>query len=139
MEMPVVGFAATFFDTTKILALGPCLEEDPREGVRILRTGKQWQFPILGEGLCSAVQSETLVALWNSLPPGEQSRCHIPGFAFQLLHGQEAVFTAALCWRCNNVSFAGTLATLQRRHFDASSQVAEQLLALCREVVGNVS
>src|SRR5262249_14652523 len=94
-------------------------------------------FRVLREGNCSLVQNASLIELWNALPNAEQARCHIPGFAIQLLRGPHPVFTAALCWKCNNISLAGSVATLSWRKFDASSQSAQRLLVLCEEVVSN--
>ena len=134
MKEQIFGFGSEHFDALKVLALG-----SPPFGKRTttLATGTHWRFPILRERLCTAEQSKRLVELWNQLPTGEVARCHVPGFAFQLMLGEEPVFTAALCWQCNNVSFAGRLATVQSRAFEASSDMAKQMLSLCQEVAGH--
>jgi hypothetical protein len=104
-----------------------------------LTTGRDWKFPIVTQNICSTVQATRLIELWNSLPDGEQSRCHSPGFAFQLIIENDPVFTAAICWRCNNITFAGSFANLEWRTFDGESDGALQLLQLCQEVAGNFS
>ena len=139
MTTPVLGFNGTHYDSVRVLALGsPPLRRSFWRRVRTLRTGVQWEFQVLREAECSRPQSEEVVTLWNGLPEAEQSRCHIPGFAIQLLQGSKAVFTAALCWQCNNVSFAGDLASIKSRRFDGESVAAKDLLQLCRSVVGIV-
>jgi len=138
MEMSFTGLASSRIDSVKVLALGEhLLDEDTHFIAKVVSTGKHWNFPVLGEGTCSSIQVCELVELWNALPDAEQARCHIPGFAIQVLKATEVVFTASLCWHCNNISIASSLATLGWRQFDASSLSARRRLSLCKEIVAS--
>lgn len=136
-------------DAIRVLALAPPSPPgDVPDGADLLRTGMHWRFPVLRRSLCSDAQAARAVHLWNALPDGEGARCHIPGFALEFLirdgpalttestKGFRIVFTAALCWQCNTISFAGDLAPSDRRTFDAGSEAAVRLLRLCEEVAG---
>jgi hypothetical protein len=131
MDSPVIGYDGTRFNGIRVLALGKYVRELAPD---VLQVGTHWKFQIVGHGACDSSQAAQLVRLWNALPEGMTARCHMPGYAFQLLLDGEIVFTAALCWQCNNVSFAGRLATGTGRTFDGSTEQAIELLRLCEAV-----
>ena len=142
----MTSFAGERFDAVRIVALGPQrselgpawlgalvrkLSRSSRDA--LVRTGEYWQFPVVVRHQCSQEEASLVIALWNQLPEGMQARCHVPGFAIEVLLGPEVVFTAALCWQCNNASMAGRLAKESWRTFDAESGEALRLLRLCKE------
>jgi hypothetical protein len=141
----MTSFADERFDAVRIVALGPRVERSTSWlGVlfkksstpspdAFVRTGERSQFPVVARHQCSQEEASLVVALWNQLPDGLQARCHVPGFAIEVLLGAEVVFTAALCWQCNNVTMGGRLAKESWRTFEAESDPALRLLRLCKE------
>ena len=138
MSVSVSGLSATaVFDATCVLALGPLVTKKPLLRLReIVATSSHFSFPVLRRKRCSPVDADRILELWNALPEGEGARCHMPGFALELRQAREAIFVAALCWECNNVSVAGREAVIETRLFDATSREAQELLELCRRVSG---
>lgn len=133
-----VGKQGPLGDVIRILALEPLsfqeFQGENRECADIIRTGAHWRFRIVREGLCSDAQATMVGELWETLPPGEVARCHSPGFALQFWAQGEIAFTAALCWQCNNISFAGSHAPPHGKTFDGNSSTAHQLLQICKMV-----
>jgi len=134
----VTGLSAkAVFDATCVLALGPAITKKPLLRLReVVATSSHFSFPVLRRKRCSPVDADRILELWNALPEGEGARCHLPGFALELRQAGEAIFVAALCWECNNVSIAGREAVIEKRLFDASSKPAQELLERCRRVSG---
>lgn len=128
------GLKAKDVEAIRVLELGSYAGE-PHVAGDALATSGPWKFEVLKYGFCSAEQALQLASLWNDLPPGETARCHVPGFAFQAYVGREVVFSAAICWKCNNISIGGPLASENWRVFDAATTEAQSLLKLCQEVV----
>lgn len=136
--MRIEGYRGTKIDMIRILALGAILSgRDVPGRIDSLSTGTYFRFPILRQGMCGGEQAGSIIRFWNELSDDQMARCHNPGFALQLLLGSEPVFTAALCWDCNNISFAGRLAPTSLRAFDGRSEAAVQLLRLCKKVTGS--
>ena len=75
-----------------------------------------------------------LIRLWNGLPSDEQMRCHYPAFALQFWLDAQPVFTASLCWGCNNVFITGPMASSSLRQFDGGSVPANALLRMCQRL-----
>jgi hypothetical protein len=130
----MLGFIGEHFDEMKVLELTP-FSSDILQSTEKIVTTSGWCFAVSREALCTDAQAAVLVSLWDRLPPGETARCHIPGFAIQLSHQGRVVFTAALCWKCNNISIAGDLASENWRAFNAESVEAIELLRLCETAV----
>jgi hypothetical protein len=139
--MLLTGYEGPGVEAIRILALEPLpieeLQADNRESADILRTGSHWQFRIVRQGLCSEKQALSVEELWNALPPGDVARCHLPGFALQFFARNEIAFTAALCWQCNNISYAGVHAPIHRLTFDGRSRDSDQLLRICKTVTNS--
>jgi hypothetical protein len=128
----VFGMHPTPVDMIRVFEIAP----DARfASGGVLSISATWKFGILRQGDCTAEQAGLIQSLWNDLPEGETARCHLPGFAIQAVVKGEPVFSAAICWTCNNVSIGGSMATQTWRTFDAESPEALRLLALCQEVV----
>jgi hypothetical protein len=142
----VIGFAGERFDAVRIAALGERLGTSWLDTLvrkfskssrgDLVRISEHLQFPVVARHQCSREEAALVIALWNQLPDAEPVRCHVPGFAIEVLLGPEVVFTAALCWQCHNASMAGRLAGESWRRFDAESDQALQLLRLCKEATG---
>ncbi len=131
-------FAGETFDAVRIVAIGlpaTTIQAQPAPDA-FISTGQHWQFPVIARYQCTQEQAELVIALWNQLPDSEQMRCHVPGFAIEVLLGPEVVFTAALCWECHNVSIGGRLAQDSWRTF---TDPGGKLLGLCKEVTKNQS
>jgi hypothetical protein len=141
----MTSFAGQRFDAVRIVALGRRLEQSTSwlsalfkksstpSPDSLVSTGEHSQFPVVARHQCSQEEASLVIALWNQLPDGLQARCHVPGFAIEVLLGSEVVFTAALCWQCNNVTMGGRLAKESWRTFDAESDPALRLLRVCKE------
>ena len=139
----MIGFAGERFDAVRIAALGEELGTSWLDTLvrkfskssrgDLVRVSEDLQFPVVARHQCSREDAALVIALWNQLPDGLQARCHVPGFAIEVLLGSEVVFTAALCWKCNNVTMGGRLAKESWRTFDAESDAALRLLRLCKE------
>jgi hypothetical protein len=141
----MTSFAGERFDAVRIAALGPRLERSTSwlgalfkksstpSPDALVSTGEGIQFPVVARHQCSQEEASLVIALWNQLPDGLLARCHVPGFAIEVLLGPEVVFTAALCWECDNVSMGGRLAKESWRTFNAGSDPALRLLRLCKE------
>ena len=127
MNAAMIAFGSEHFDAMHVISIAAGAADVSR-GSAVIRTGPHWAFPALRRVCCTSEQSTQIVAAWNSLPAAEQARCHEPGFAIELFRGSESVFVAALCWRCNNISIGGALATTDWRVFDARSVAALNLL-----------
>lgn len=84
---------------------------------------------------CTPEQASRIASLWSALRADDQARCHIPGFALELVSGDEVIFSASICWTCNNICMSGPLSTAQWATFDATSTEARALLSLCQTVV----
>jgi hypothetical protein len=79
--------------------------------------------------------AKTIAALWRSLPPGAQARCHIPPFGLRFFVGEKLVAEASLCWECNNVygeTWEGSFAF----EFDGKAAPSLELLATLRTTIG---
>ncbi len=141
----MTSFAGERFDAVRIVALGPRLEQSTSwlsalfkkpsapSPDALVSTGGRSRFLVAARHQCSQEEASSVIALWNQLPDGLQARCHVPGFAIEVLLGPEVVFAAALCWECDNVSMGGRLAKESWRTFDAESEPALRLLRLCKE------
>ncbi|PHS13736.1 MAG: hypothetical protein COA78_06500 [Blastopirellula sp.] len=70
--------------------------------------------------------------LWNTLPYGEQARCHIPGYALRIRVKDEIQLVATICWECNNIHLSGSKCVERCREFDGSSEIAQRMLKLCQ-------
>ena len=142
----MIGFAGERFDAVRIAALGQRLDTSWLDTLvrkfskssrgDLVRINEHWQFPVIARHQCSREEAALVIALWNRLPDAAETRCHVPGFAIEVLLGPEVVFTAALCWRCHNASMVGRLAKGSWRRFNAESDQALQLLRLCKEATG---
>ena len=128
MNIRLFGLEEKNFDSLHVAALGR------PEDLRSVR-----DFVVHTSAVCTPEQALIVAELWNSLPDGMQSRCHMPGYALQVIIKGEIVFTAAICWQCNNVSISGKHATAEWRNFDAESGQAQKLLQLCEKVTQNAS
>lgn len=77
---------------------------------------------------------ERIAALWRSLPPGEQARCHIPPYGLRFWRGGVKVLEASLCWECHNVfGHAGDQELWFA--FDATAPLSVSLLMQCRQLL----
>lgn len=136
--MLLVDYQGPDIDAIGIIALQmPSIEElqdDSREQSDLLHTGTHWRFRMLRQNLCRDEQVMQVGKLWNALPSGQAARCHLPGFALQFLARDEIAFSAALCWQCNTISFAGDHAPHHRTTFDGTSPEAIELLHICKAV-----
>ncbi len=144
----MIGFAGERFDAVRIVALGERSERraswlgglfqksSTPSPDAVVRMGENIEYPVVARHQCTREEAASVIALWNQLPDSVQARCHVPGFAIEVLLGTEVVFTAALCWTCNNVSIAGRLSKAAWRTFDAESDQALRLLRLCKEATG---
>lgn len=110
-----------------------CMTTGDIDALRVLRLEGS-ATAVLRSAECTDEQATSIASLWNSLPDGEQARCHSPGFALQALVEEAPVFTANICWDCNNVSIDGPAASISWRSFEARSRQAQTLLALCSQV-----
>lgn len=128
----VAGFVGESFDELRISRLDASHTPSDIGSASTLSIGQQWRFRIISRVVCAADEAAEVISLWNKIPDGDEARCHDPGFALELLLGGETVFVAALCWRCNNASIGGRLASAEWRRFDASSYEAQRLLKLCK-------
>jgi hypothetical protein len=79
--------------------------------------------------------AQTIAALWRSLPPGSQARCHVPPFGLRFLLAEELVAEASVCWMCNNV-VGGTWEGTFWFEFDGEAPASLELLAAIRAVIG---
>ncbi|HEY8024325.1 MAG TPA: hypothetical protein VIF60_07155 [Burkholderiaceae bacterium] len=136
----MANFDSDYFDAVHILELG----DSPSIGFAAdsqqqLETGRGWRFSICSRTVCDEQESFEVIGLWNALTTGEPARCHTPGYAIELVQNGEKVFTAALCWHCNNISISGRLASIGWRNFDASSDAARALLQFCQKSVSRNS
>ena len=137
MRSLMIGFAGDHFDSLDVLSLGNACRRPELPSPFYIATGTHWAFPVLKRSTCVPEQIEEIVRHWNGLPAGEQARCHTPGFALELFVKGKSVFVAALCWRCNNISFGGSMASLSHREFEARSIPGSRLLQLCRRAITN--
>lgn len=133
----MLGFAGERFDVLRIAALGDYRERPRVPMSHVITTSPQWSFAVLRRAECSADQADEIIRHWNGLPAGKQARCHTPGFALELLIAGECVFVAALCWKCDNISIGGPMATLHHREFESASIPASRLLKLCQQIAGS--
>jgi len=134
--MRVLGFSGPGFDEVRILEIDPYRGAAVADSAQVLHVDQTWHFPIVGSGTCNPAQAISAIELWNALPDDDQARCHNPGFAIQLFGAGNPLWTAALCWQCNNISIGGPQASLKWRTFAADSPLAKALLQLCKEVAG---
>jgi hypothetical protein len=91
-------------------------------------------FPTVGRVVCPPDHARRIVSALVSLTEDEQARCHIPGFAVDLHNDGEVVFTANICWSCNNMRLSGSKAPSAWATFDATCAPAKLILALCIEL-----
>jgi hypothetical protein len=110
-----------------------CLAVDDIDTLRVLRLGGS-STSVLRSAACTGAQAHRIAELWNALPDAETARCHSPGFALQAVVEGAPVFTANICWRCNNVSIDGAAAADSWRTFDGESEPAARLLEICGEI-----
>lgn len=129
------GFQGHSFDAIRLLELGSYAKPEDAQSENTIATSGQWCFHIKRTATFTETECVALVSLWDQLPGGETARCHLPGFAFQLMLEEQAVFIAALCWQCNNASIGGSLASESWRTFDASADSAIKLLSLCQNAI----
>ena len=80
--------------------------------------------------------AQRIADLWRSLPPGEQSRCHIPPYGVRFRAGADLVCVASICWQCDNIYGRATGVDVHYE-FDSGSPVAQQLLSELHEVWGH--
>jgi hypothetical protein len=148
---------------TQILVLGP--EEDRQQLLQALRQSYEGSSPIphstlpflesikcdymqirevdgssadvvtLRYGICTEEQARQIAELWSALREAEQARCHIPGFAIDLIENGAVIFSSSICWTCNNIRMSGKLCTSEWATFDRDSGAAQALLGLCKLVV----
>lgn len=79
--------------------------------------------------------AERVAALWRALPPGSQSRCHVPPFAIRLFAKDELLCEASICWKCDNIhGRAGN--TEFGLEFDGSHPTSRELLRECEAATG---
>lgn len=136
--MHITGLMHGEIETVKVLALRPLqFINDPLRDEDIITIGS-FRYHILEQGLCDQHQAEKILKLWNTLPPGDQDRCHNPAFALQFISQNAITFTAAICWGCNNISISGPLAATDWRLFNGEFEIALQLFRLCGDVAGYV-
>jgi hypothetical protein len=83
----------------------------------------------------SGAEADRIASLWRALPPGEQSRCHIPPFGLRFYSGGRLIAQASICWRCDNV-FGDAGEEKLFFAFDASQPTSRELLSECERVVG---
>lgn len=129
-------FYSGHFDQVHILALGGHIDEPRKYSGNMLVLSQHSSFEVIKQVSCSIDQGKEVLRLFELLPDDELYRCYIPGFAIQLRSKSEAVFTAALCWRCNNGVIIGSIALINELTFDGDSEPALKLLSLCEEITG---
>jgi len=84
--------------------------------------------------VCPTGHAKSIVISLASLTEDEQARCHIPAFAIDLENDGEVVFSANICWSCNNMRLSGSKASSAWATFDSTSAPAKLLFALCVEL-----
>ncbi|MEO0768657.1 MAG: hypothetical protein AAFY72_04365 [Cyanobacteria bacterium J06649_4] len=68
----------------------------------------------------------SLSSLLSALPYAPQMRCHLPGFAMEILYADGGFVRSSFCFQCNNIMVVSS----HVRHtleFDASSRPAKAL------------
>jgi hypothetical protein len=105
---------------------------DPARGSHMRAAGRAPAFRVEGE------RAQRLADLWRRLPPGKQSRCHIPAFGFRFFSGRRLVCEASVCWRCDNIhgEWGGESFGYE---FDAEAPVSRELLSEAQQVTGEQS
>ena len=79
----------------------------------------------------SGEQTEDVLKLWHSLPPGEAMRCYFPAYGLRFYHGQRRLAQVFLCWQCNYL--AGEIENAPYgKSFDGEHETSRQLLSLCQ-------
>lgn len=73
-------------------------------------------------------QAQRIAALWRSLPPGSQSRCHTPPYGLRFRSGERVVCEASLCWECDNL-FGEAEGQAIHYEFDAAHATSQALFA----------
>ena len=143
---PIACFSGQHIARIDVLALDAMvLYERDTTGARTLQNAESPHVLQLREGWGYAIRQRVTVAqpvhqelirLWNGLPSDEQMRCHYPAFALQFWLDAQPVFTASLCWGCNNVFITGPMASTSLRQFDSGSVPANALLRMCQRLAG---
>lgn len=90
------------------------------------------KLAIPGRALARLVgeQAQQVAALWRSLPPSDQMRCHLPRYGVRFTADQ-FLFEAAICFECNNISIIDN-GEHSWATFDGGSPAARELLSLLR-------
>lgn len=126
----IFGFSGSAYDFARAVLLVD------KENPSLKNTEAQEEFAtsdgfdvdiVLKASTLSAADAEDLIRLWNDLPEGDAMRCHIPRHGIQLLSGSEAIFSAAICFECNNIRICGPLSDTDWRTFDAGSPAGKAL------------
>jgi hypothetical protein len=81
-------------------------------------------------------QAQRIADLWRSLPPGEQSRCHIPPYGLRFFSADRVVCQASLCWQCNNV-YGDADGQHWHFEFDGRHATSQELLTEIRRAIGD--
>lgn len=115
-----------------VFRIGP---DDPANQLAALSTSATFSFKLDGGVVLS--DAKTSFALWHqilALPDGEQMRCHTPKYGIHLGMERGEYHTAAICWKCNNISISNS-GEYEWRTFDGHSDAAQSLLGQIKAYV----
>ena len=76
--------------------------------------------------------AKKIAALWRSLPPAEQNRCHIPPYGLRFYAHDVVILECSICWQCNNIHIRTGRGEDTFYTFDASHEKSKSLYALLK-------
>ena len=102
--------------------------DDSKNQMAELRTSPTFCFKLAtGVVTCDAELASGLWTRMLDLPAAEQMRCHIPLYGIHINMENGRFFTAAICWKCNNISISNS-GEYEWQKFDGESVAAKRLL-----------
>ena len=78
------------------------------------------------------VEAQRVINLFRELEPGESARCHIPPWGLAFYEQETLLFTATLCYACNN-AYVYTAQGMNLRAFDPFGPNAAELRGILKQ------